>query len=589
MQAMRWHQLAWSCRLYLGLVYLVALPFTIACFSAPANYPYVWFLLTLVSLFVSTINVRLPKISSVISMGDVFTILALTQFGPGPALITYWLDIIAGHFADVTRQLGIKGIAKIMFYRFAFNVSCCAISVWFMWKAYTLAMTSGLPSPVNEVLALAGIACTWFLSNTLTLSVAVSFWTNQRFMTIWKEGLVLYLLNFSGSAAAAGLISIFYERVSFVVLLLCIPIAVVLYQLYLFYIEKFEQAQKHIAQLNKLFLQTVEAMATAVDAKDPYTHGHIRRVQVYAVTLAKCMGISDRDRLMAIEAGALLHDIGKIAIPEYILNKPTALTATEFEKMKLHPIVGASMLKGVDFPYPVEPFVKSHHERWDGKGYPEGLSGESIPIGARILSLVDCYDALTTTRPYRTPMPKQQLIEFFQREAGRSYDPQVVEALLTNLGALEEAVAQAKVHSTDFWGVDSSKTLKPSSRPLEHVQPTVTYNRALSGSAESQHELYSAFEFARAEGLGFSTNDVLTFMGGKLMRLIPFDAGVFYVADLEKGYLSPKYIVGTETTHLNAVTVRLEQKLSGWVAANNQSLWDALIPNHNSRIHASFR
>src|SRR6202008_1288665 len=128
-------------------------------------------------------------------------------------------------------------------------------------------------------------------------------------------------------------------------------------------------------------------------AKDRYTHGHIRRVQAYAARLAQYLGMHDDKELLAIRAGALLHDIGKIAIPEYILNKPTSLTETEYDKMKIHPVVGANMLSSIEFPFPLIPIVKSHHERWDGYGYPDGLKGDEIPLSARILSLVDCYDA----------------------------------------------------------------------------------------------------------------------------------------------------------------------------------------------------
>src|SRR5207244_9123467 len=110
-----------------------------------------------------------------------------------------------------------------------------------------------------------------------------------------------------------------------------------------------------------------------------------------------------------------------------------------YEKMKIHPSVGASMLKDIDFPYPVLPLVKCHHERWDGNGYPEGLKGEEIPLSARILSLVDCFDALTTNRPYRSPMVSQQIIELFRKESGRAYDPQVVETFIANLTRIELA------------------------------------------------------------------------------------------------------------------------------------------------------
>ena len=569
---MKWRQLTPLCRVYLGGVYLLSLPFTYLCFSAANTYSSLWIVLTVVSIFVSTVNVRLPKISSVVSMGDVFTILALTQFGPGPGLITYWLAIFASTVADVTRRLGMRGLTKMMLYRFAFNLACCAISIWIMFVAYGLSLRLNLENSASLVIGLAAIALAWFASNTLTVSLAISLWSNQSFLAVWREGITLYLLNFSGSAAVAGLILIFYKQVGFFVLLLALPIAVVLYQLYLFYIDKYEQARNHVEQLNSVYLQTIEAMAGAVDAKDPYTHGHIRRVQVYAVALAKCIGITDDAHLLAIQAGALLHDIGKIAIPEYILNKPTVLTETEFDKMKIHPVVGANMLKGIEFPFPVEPLVKSHHERWDGRGYPDGLIGEEVPIGARLLSVVDCYDALTTNRPYRAPMPRKQLIEFFQREAGRAYDPAIVDALIKNLPVLEDEAAKLQLPSKSPWELESlSISEKQTVRPLERVQPVRTYDRAMKGDATLQRDLYSVFEFARTAN-HVTERDILVFMGAKLENLVTFDAAVFYVANLDEGIIQAKHVLGSTADPLKSATLRLEQKLSGWVAANNQSL-----------------
>src|SRR6185503_13037834 len=188
--------------------------------------------------------------------------------------------------------------------------------------------------------------------------------------------------------------------------------------------------------------------------------------QAYAAKLASLLGTTDDRELLAIQAGALLHDIGKIAIPEYILNKPTVLTETEYEKMKIHPVVGANMLSTIEFPYPLIPMVKSHHERWDGQGYPEGLRGEEIPLNARILALVDCYDALTTNRPYRSPMVKDQLIQFFQRESGRSYDPNLVQVLIENLEEIEAAGSAVPVSKADIWGLKDSSTSTSTIRAL---------------------------------------------------------------------------------------------------------------------------
>ena len=504
-------------------------------------------------------------------MGNVFTILILTEFGPGPALISYWVAIFATQTTNTLRRRG--SFQAIRVHRWAFNLTSCALSTWTMYALYRGVQYLSIPYPGSLILAVFTIGLGWFLVNTVTLSLAISLSTQRTFLAVWRDGLFLYLLNFMGSAAVAGMISLFYQRAGFLIFLLCLPIAVVLYQLHLFSVQKYEQAQKHITELNNLYLQTIDSLAGAVDAKDRYTHGHIRRVQAYAVELARLMGMSDQTELQGLQAGALLHDIGKIAIPEYILNKPTVLTESEFEKMKIHPVVGANMLRTIDFPYPVVPIVRSHHERWDGMGYPEGLRGDEIPVGARILSLVDCYDALTTNRPYRAPMARTEVIALFKRESGKAYDPAIVETFIKHIEHIEAAGRKVKIDNTDVWGItDAPKSPRTNARSLEKVQPTVTYGKALNGSVEVQRELYSVFEFTRAEIRCLSSKDILTFMGSKLSNLIAFDAAVFYTADLMDQSVIATHVIGPQIEGLAGLRLSLEQKLSGWVAANNQSL-----------------
>src|SRR5581483_8025484 len=160
-------------------------------------------------------------------------------------------------------------------------------------------------------------------------------------------------------------------------------------------------------------------------------HSHVRRVETYAVALANALGISDDATIKAIKAAALLHDTGKLAVPEHILNKPGGLTPSEFEQMKLHVDVGADILSLVNFPYPVVPIVRCHHENWDGSGYPRGVVGADIPIGARILSVVDCFDALTSDRPYRRRMTDEAALAILRERRGRMYDPHVVDTFIT--------------------------------------------------------------------------------------------------------------------------------------------------------------
>jgi len=570
----RWQQQSRACHFYLLGVYVASIPFAYLCFTAENHFSLQWLLFTVISVFVATINVRLPKLSVVISMVDVFIIFVLMQFGAGAALITYCVDIIVAGTADLFRRYGRNLKGKIFLDRWLFNIACCALSTWTMYALYSTVGSLSFTYPSNVIAALFSVAIGWFLVNTGTLSLALSFWMKRGFWSVWREGISLYLLNFLGSAAAAGVISIFYQRAGFFLkFILLVPIAVIAYQLYRFYIEKYEQAQTHINELNRLYLQTVEALASAVDAKDRYTHGHIRRVQAYAAELASHLGVKDEKELLSIRAGALLHDIGKIAIPEYILNKPTALTETEYEKMKIHPVVGANMLNTIEFPYPLIPMVKWHHERWDGNGYPDGLKGVEIPLNARILALVDCYDALTTNRPYRSPMEREQVIQFFLREAGRSYDPNIVQVFIDHLEEMEAAGKAVDLGHTDVWGLkETPSTTKPNVRPLEKVQPIVTYGKALSAGPDIQRELYSVFEFARADFQCVTSAEIFAFMGRRLEALIRFDAGAFYAADLSQGVVTAVHTVGESNEGLSGLILPLEQKLTGWVAANNQAL-----------------
>jgi putative nucleotidyltransferase with HDIG domain len=222
------------------------------------------------------------------------------------------------------------------------------------------------------------------------------------------------------------------------------PLLLMLYLTYKWSNKRIEVEREKNAELNRVFLSTIEALALAIDAKDQVTHGHIRRVQRYTMALAKALGVTEEKQLDALKAAALLHDTGKLAVPEYILNKPGPLTPAEFERMKVHAAVGADILKSINFPYPVEPMVRHHHENWNGTGYPDGLAGQQIPLGARILSVVDCYDALTSDRPYRPRYSRQHAEQVLRERRGIWYDAWVVDAFLGILDKLEREESEAQ-------------------------------------------------------------------------------------------------------------------------------------------------
>jgi putative nucleotidyltransferase with HDIG domain len=276
------------------------------------------------------------------------------------------------------------------------------------------------------------LASFYFLLNSTLVAIALAFEQGTNAVRLWWNNFPWFSLNYFGGVSAAALLVSYTRSIDIGAISVILPLLLISYLTYHTSLGRVQDAQRHVDQLNELFLSTVEALAMAVDAKDQITHGHIRRVQVYAVELAKRLGVSDESHLSAIETAALLHDMGKLAIPEHILNKPGPLTEAEFETMKCHSEIGADLLSSIRFPYPVVPIVRHHHEQWEGTGYPARISGTDIPLGARILAVVDCFDALTSDRPYRQRLSREDAFTILRARRGKAYDPLVVDSFIEN-------------------------------------------------------------------------------------------------------------------------------------------------------------
>src|SRR5215475_4157985 len=285
------------------------------------------------------------------------------------------------------------------------------------------------------------LAMVHYAVNSGLMSVATALKQGQSLIATWKESFLWTWLSYLAGAATACLIVKLISVVSFYAFIILVPILTITYFTYKVYLDKVETSAKHAEQMADLHLRTIEALAIAIDAKDEVTQDHVRRVQIYATGLARLFGLSDPE-IEALKAGALLHDIGKLAVPDYILNKPGSLTPAEFDKMKVHTIVGAEILERVGFPYPVVPVVRHHHERWDGRGYPDGLRGDEIPITARILTLSDCFDAVREDRNYREAMTRDQAIDMLKEGSGTVFDPNVVRTFLDHLDEFESEIRE---------------------------------------------------------------------------------------------------------------------------------------------------
>src|SRR5205807_7229812 len=244
----------------------------------------------------------------------------------------------------------------------------------------------------------------------------------QSIPKVWNENFLWSAPSYVVGALAAAAAAAVIDRGGYWMASLAAAPPYLTYRTYKVYLGRVQDQQRHVAQVSDLHLATIEALALAIDAKDQTAQSHIRRVQVYAAGLARALGMAENE-IQGVKTAALLHDIGKLAVPEHILSKPGPLTQEEFQKIRIHPQVGAEIIAGVPFPYPVAPLILSHHERWDGKGYPAGMKGEEIPAGARILSVVDYFDALTSERPYHKAMTSEGAIGLLRQQASKALDP----------------------------------------------------------------------------------------------------------------------------------------------------------------------
>jgi diguanylate cyclase (GGDEF)-like protein/putative nucleotidyltransferase with HDIG domain len=392
---------------------------------------------------------------------------------------------------------------------------------------------------------------------------------NRSFRSFWRDGYLLTTLTLIAAACAVALIYGAIASFGFLYVLLGVPIIAAAYATYRVFFERVNEKTREADDLSRLHLATVEALATAIDAKDQTTHCHVRRVQLYAAGMGKVFNLSASE-IEALKAGALLHDIGKLAVPDHILNKPGRLTTAEFERMKVHTTVGAQILERVNFPYPVVPIVRHHHEQWNGLGYPDALKGEAIPLTARILSVVDCFDSVREDRPYRRGMTREEAKALLLRGAGNHFDPKVVNLFLKNLPRFEEEIAELNLEQ------QGSTSEECESRALIEADIHQTKERpsilAYDQIKNAHHEVYALYEIARTFGSSLDIEDTLSILVNKVGHVVPFDTCVVYLYDDLKAYATASHVAGKNADVLRDRCVAPGEGVTGFALSNRRSI-----------------
>jgi len=528
----------------------------------------------LIAILASTMKVRLPGMESTMSVNFLFVLLGVVELSLAETLVIGCASALVQSLWKTSQR---PEPAKVLFNVFSLTSNSIGLT-YLACRLSAGILGSSLP------LLLLVAALTYFLSNNWTLSTVIGLVEKRPLRGLWHETQFWTLPYNLAGAAVVGLINVCNHYVGWQSALLILPIMYGIHRSFQLYLGRLDDQKKrieieelqvaaekrHVEEVCALHLRTIEGLALAIDAKDHTTHQHLHRVRIYAIEIGKELGLSEQD-LDALRAAALLHDIGKLAVPDHIINKPGRLTPEEFEKMKIHPMVGADILERVAFPYPVAPIVRAHHEKWNGKGYPDGLKGEEIPIGARILAAVDCLDAVASDRQYRNALPMDQAMKLVAQESGLSYDPRIVEILQRRYIELESyavsGLVEAQKDSLSF-----SYKVERGERPAAGFEVDLNHRKLsqtdfLSSIASARQEAHTLFELSQDLGSSLSLDETLSLVAMRLRKLVPYDSIVAFIQ--KDDLLVPEFVSGDNFRLLSSLKIPVGAGLCGWVAQNS--------------------
>jgi putative nucleotidyltransferase with HDIG domain len=508
---------------------------------------------TVATVFGSMLKLRLPGVRGMVSVSALFILVGVVNLSLSEALLVGALSML------VQCTWRTSSPPKLM--QTAFNISVLAVAVFITAQVLEYSHLRFV-----EPVSLALLALAYFCANTFPIAVIIGLTEGKRIFSVWSN-YRWTLAYYAVGASMAWVIGTLPRGIQWEFPIICLPLLYLVYRSNRTHLMQMEQERGHMEAVNKLHLRTIEALALAIDAKDHTTHDHLQRVQLYATEIGKDLGLSEKE-LEALTAAAVLHDIGKLAVPESIISKPGKLTRSEFEKMKVHPVVGAEILERVEFPYPVVPIVRSHHEKWDGSGYPYGLRGEEIPIGARILSAVDCLDALASDRQYRRALPLDEAMARVASDAGTAFDPKVVRALQARYRELETRARTAETPVQPPLSVDMKITAGSApAAGFEAEEPSAGSSPKHPVAQARANRLKNPASMPDMPAAGLCSlhwEEALAVASLRIQRMISYDA--IALCACEDDFVRVKFAGGEDRSGLESLAVRQGEGLVGWVA-----------------------
>ncbi|HTK28079.1 MAG TPA: HD domain-containing phosphohydrolase [Vicinamibacterales bacterium] len=490
-------------------------------------------------------SIKVPGRAASVGVSEVFVFATIFLFGASAATLIVAID---GVFVALTQR-------RQPIYRAVFNVAEPALSTWMAGFVFGTLWALLPHDPALRLLSAqvptVAMTAAYFLLNSALTSGVLALESGTSISGVWRQHAPILAVNYYAAASLATLGASGGPNLSLAVIGMVVPLLALSYVAYKEAATREEAGRRHVDDLEHLYQATVETLAIAVDAKDQVTHGHIRRVQRHSLALAMALGMNDERDLKALKAAALLHDVGKLCVPDHVLNKPGALKPAEFHTMKLHATQGATILSTVEFPYPVVPIVRHHHEAWNGRGYPDGLSGEQIPFGARILAVVDCFDALTSDRPYRRKLRDDQALQMIIERSGSAYDPRIVERFVAIVPELRRQDRLAELAGEE-----------------NAPAPTSIASAATGG-------WQSTVDTARVSGTGASINTAR--LAGKavlakLVQQVPDAEACLFAVCPAGDLLLPAAATPLAQMACENTAFPIGTGLSGWVAANRHTI-----------------